>query len=450
MRRILISGLVICFIIVFSIFFFDSPLYSRTAIIAGICLVLWLSENGPPFVPTFLLFALIPLLLGPLDSKYNLRGVMAWAADPVLALFLGGFVIGEATHRFGLDKRLANSILGLAGNSAIKILFFVGFVTAFLSMWMSNIAAAALMIASVRPLLSKVDQDSRLRRAILLSIAIGANFGGMATPIGTGPNAIAISSVSNAYTVTFTKWMFFAFPLTIGMLIAGLLIIAVRFGVFGNRNDGEIEIINGSQLIGDRPAISSGERLFLFICLSTIALWLSEPIHNIPASVVSLGAVSLLFLSGILSRDDLFSIDWSTLLLIAGGITLGKLLEQSGLVKLFADSIPWQNLDPSLILFLICFASALLSALMSNTATVVMLIPLAMALIPQPSTAILVAISASFGVPFSISTPPNAMVYGEGGIRSGDLFWHGIILMVTGCLITTLTGKFVLNLAGIP
>ena len=189
---------------------------------------------------------------------------------------------------------------------------------------------------------------------------------------------------------------------------------------------------------------------FLIVFAGTIVLWLTEPIHKIPAAVVALGSAAFVFLSGILTKEDLRKVDWSTLLLIAGGITLGRLLEQSAFVRDLAANVPFAELNPMLSLFLLCLASAILSALMSNTATAVMLIPLATALIPAPSTAILVAVSASFGVPFLISTPPNAMVFGQGGVRFGDLFWPGLALMILGCLLVSLTGKTALNFVGIP
>jgi sodium-dependent dicarboxylate transporter 2/3/5 len=149
-----------------------------------------------------------------------------------------------------------------------------------------------------------------------------------------------------------------------------------------------------------------------------------------------------------LDRKDLNSVDWATLALIAGGITLGNLLEQSGLVKTAAASVPWATLHPFMRLLLLCFASAFMSALMSNTATATMLIPLAGSLDPNPSTTVLIAIAASMGVPFVISTPPNAMVYGE-GVKSRDLLFPGLILMILGCILITLTGSYVLGLMGI-
>ena len=119
------------------------------------------------------------------------------------------------------------------------------------------------------------------------------------------------------------------------------------------------------------------------------------------------------------------------------------------MVKAAAASVPWEQIPHLALILMLCFASALLSALMSNTATATMLIPLAASLDPSPSIAILVAIAASFGIPFVISTPPNAMVYGEGGIRASDLLSPGLVLMILGCLLVALTGPSVLKFIGI-
>jgi sodium-dependent dicarboxylate transporter 2/3/5 len=430
----------------------ESAMHTRVTTIAGVCLVLWLSETVPPFVPTFLLWTLTPLFLGALDKKFGLANVLEWAVDPVLALFLGGFVLGVATERYGLDKRLAVIALGRAGKSFNKFLLLVILLTAFLSMWMSNIAAAALMLACLRPILLDLQTDNSLRRALLIGVALGADLGGIATPIGTGPNAIAISSMSSTgQSVSFLGWMIFALPLSVGMLLAGFLLILLRVRRTKDDWTSELGRLNQILFVDKKNEMQTpGEIGFLCVLGVTILLWLTEPFHSVPAAVVSLGVTSFLFLSGMLQKEDLLRIDWSTLLLIAGGITLGRLLEQSAIVASIATNVPFSELNPIFGLFLLCLASATLSALMSNTATVVMLIPLALALIPQPSTAILVAISASFGMPFVISTPPNAMVYGEGGVKFNDLFLPGIVLMVFGCLLISLTGRIVLNFIGIP
>ena len=191
-------------------------------------------------------------------------------------------------------------------------------------------------------------------------------------------------------------------------------------------------------------------RLVVIVFFLTVAAWLTEPLHGTSSAIVALIASAVLFGSGLLRREDIARIDWSTLGLIAGGIAMGTLLDQGGLSKFAATAIPWAEIPHVTRLFMLCFTAAILSALMSNTASVTMLIPLAAGIEPGPSTAILIAIAASLGVPFVISTPPNAMIYGEGGITFSDLAVPGLILMFLGCILVTLTGPFVLNLLGIP
>lgn len=451
MNRWIRIGIVAVLLIVAPQLFIESVIYARVVSIAGVCLLLWISEIVPPFVPTLLLWTLVPLLLAPIDSRFALSNVLSWAVDPVMALFFGGFVLGAATERNGLDQRLTQFALRSSGGSFKKFLLFVILITAFLSMWMSNIAAAALVLACLHPILRKFEDDHVLRRSLLIGVALGADFGGIATPIGTGPNAIAIASISATQPVSFLSWMTFAFPLTIGMLALSYLYLwwqARPSESDWKEKDSQLSGI--SELSRDHADVKPHRFAFLIILVCTIALWLTEPIHRISAAVIALGSAAIIFLSGVLTKKDLLKIDWSTLLLIAGGITLGRLLEQSAFIRLLSANVPFADFSPTFSLFLLCLTSAMLSALMSNTATVVLLIPLATALIPTPSTAILIAVSASFGVPFMISTPPNAMVFGQGGVKFGDLFVPGFILMLVGCFLVSLTGKAVLNFAGIP
>lgn len=410
------------------------------AVVGGVCLLLWLSEIVPPYVPTFALWALTPLLLAPLGEEFGLRRVLGWSAEPVLALFLGGFALSAAARRYGIDAWIARVAVRLSRGRRLALLALTTLATATLSMWMSNIAAAAMMIAALHPLFAGMPPDDRFRRALLVGVALGANFGGIATPIGTGPNAIAIAAISREQPISFLSWMVFALPLVLGLLLAGLLLLALRFRVAGAAD------LPG--LSGQPPA--GRARWVVCLFFATVAAWLTEPLHGASSALVALIATAALFGSGLLERQDLERIDWSTLLLIAGGIGLGNLFEQSGLVREAASLIPWAAISPFLRTFLLCFASALLSALMSNTATVTMLIPLVGSFDPSPATAILIAMASSLGIPFVISTPPNAMVYGEGGVRSSDLLVPGIALMIPGCLLLSLTGPFVLRLAGIP
>ena len=437
-KQWLIVGSIAVVVAVLCLSLIANPIHARAAAIAGVCLVLWLSETVPPYVPTFVLWACVPLFLQPFGDAFRLGKVLNWAADPVLVLFLGGFTLSVAASRYGLDSQVAHLALRFSKGNRVALLFLTAFATAFLSMWMSNIAAAAMMIVALRSLFVDVDKDNSFRRAVLLSVAFGANFGGMATPIGTGPNAIAISFVSKHEPLTFVTWMAFAVPLTIGMIIAGLFLLALIFKVKGKA---KLHDVQSHPLDGEAKAV-------VIIFALTIIAWLSEPLHGTPSAVIALITTAVLFGSGLLKKKDLNQVDWATLALIAGGITLGNLLEQSGLVKATAASVPWMTFHPFVRLLTFCFASALMAALMSNTATATMLIPLAGSLDPNPSTAILIAIAASTGIPFVISTPPNAMVYGE-GVKSSDLLFPGLILMILGCLLVALTGNYVLGLMGI-
>ncbi|HYH86862.1 MAG TPA: DASS family sodium-coupled anion symporter [Pyrinomonadaceae bacterium] len=423
-----------------SLVWIKDPLIARAVVVAGVCLTLWLSEAVPPFVPTLVLWLMTPLLLQPLSEEFRLGRVLGWSAEPVLVLFLGGFALGVAARRHGIDARLAQIALRLSGGRRLALLALTAAATAFLSMWMSNIAAAAMMLSAAHPLLAGMPEGDRFRRALLLSIAVGANFGGIATPIGTGPNAIAIAAATRHQTITFLDWMAFALPLSLGLIVAGVLLLALRFRVRG---------VTALPDLPQRPR-SRGASGVLIVFIVTVAAWLTEPLHGASSALVALAATAVLFGSGLLERRDLSRLDWSTLMLIAGGIGLGNLLEKSGVVTAVAAAVPWAHVPDLARVFLLCFASATLSALMSNTATATMLIPLAASLDPAPSTAILIAVAASLGVPFVISTPPNAMVYGEGGVRSGDFLAPGLALMLLGCLLISLTGPFVLNLLGIP
>jgi solute carrier family 13 (sodium-dependent dicarboxylate transporter), member 2/3/5 len=419
----------------FSFAYFDDPIQSRATLIAGFCLILWLSEIVPPYVPTFILWALTVLLLNPVSDKFNLNEVLKWSANPVLLLFFGGFSFGVAASRYGLDNLLAKVAVKFSGGNRIFLIILTVLASAFMSMWMSNIAATAMMIAALHPLTSKLELNNNFRKALLLGIAVGANFGGIATPIGTGPNAIAISALAKYKQISFVDWMSFALPITIGLLIAGTLLIVFLYRVKGDFKVEETEFFG----------LSIEAKFVVLIFILTISAWLTEPFHGVSSSVVALISAAVLFGSNLLRRKDLNSIDWGTIALIAGGISLGNLLEQAGLISFWADKISWTGMPFALQIFVICFLSALLSALMSNTATVTMLVPFALSFIPNPSIAVLVAVSASFGIPFVISTPINAMVHSEGGLNAKDFFIVGFPLMLLGCFILAFTGFYFLS-----
>lgn len=412
---------------------------ARAAIIGGVCLALWLSEWVPVWVPTLVLWAAAPLLLGAFGGEFAPLSVLAWSADPVLALFFGGFALAAAAGRHGTDRWVAAAALRFSRGSAMRTIALAALATAALSMWMSNIAAAAMMLGAFKPVLDGEPRDGSLRRGLLLGIAMAANVAGIATPVGTGPNGIAIAAAERYRHITFVHWMAFALPLTLGLLAAVLVLIALWI-----RPTGEAQVQPGS-LDGPLGRVRTLAAVFAV----TVLLWLTEAVHGIPAWHVALASAAALLVLGLLRPRDLLRIDWATLVLIAGGIALGALLDRSGLMRLMADALPLSTAPPTLRILLLCLMSALLAALMSNTGTATLLVPLSVAVSGAPSAAVLVAVAASLGVPFVTSTPPNAMAYGA-GLRARDLLVPGLVIMLGGCLLVALTGPWVLRLMGVP
>jgi sodium-dependent dicarboxylate transporter 2/3/5 len=420
-----------------SLFFIPDPVQAKAVAIASICLALWLTEAVPPFVPTLLLLSLIPIALN--GTTYRLSTVMGWMADPVLLLFLGGFSLGVAAQRYGIDAAITGLAVRWSGGQRLRLLALVMISTAMLSMWMSNTAAAAMMIAALRPMLVSTDIADRFRVVLLLGIAIAANLGGMGTPIGSPPNAIAVAALSGEHQVTLLGWMLFGLP-----LVAVLLAFAFGVLIFMNRiADGKIAQTQPSVAVGIQ-GLRAWSVVIIFSAM--VVAWLSEPLHGLSVSLVAVCGTIVLFGSGLLSRTDLRSIDWSTLILIAGGLGLGRLLQESGAIAAATTAIDWSVIPGGVRIAILIGIGSMMSAVMSNTATATMIIPLAYAIDPSPSTPILVALGTSLGMPFMISTPPNSLVYGEGGIRMQDLFWPGIIIMVVGCLLLSVFGPIIFNL----
>jgi sodium-dependent dicarboxylate transporter 2/3/5 len=314
-------------------------------------------------------------------------------------------------------------------------------------MWMSNIAAAALMLGAMRPIWSARGADARLRGAMLLAVALAADLGGIATPIGSGPNGIAMAAVSEHRRITFLDWMLFGLPLAAGLTLAAVGLVWLRF-----RPAAQLGLDPSPPPAEAREAGTGGRAarvLLAVVCGVTVLLWLTEAAHGIASAAVAAGTVVALFATGLLRPRNALDLDWSTMLLIAGGIGLGGLLDASGIVARLAGAVPLADLPAPVRLFSLALVAAALASVMSNTGSAALLIPLAGSVDPSPSAAVIVAVAASFGIPFGISTPPNAMAVAA-GLRTQDLLVPGLVILVGGCALVALTGQAVLRTFGVP
>lgn len=450
---------------------------ARALLIGGTALACWLTEWTPAWLPTLLLWLGVPALFAGLGADWGPATVLGWSADPVLLLFTGGFALAAAARAQGVDRRIAAAALRLAHGDAWRLVVTSAVATWVLSMWMSNIAAAALMLAAVAPVLDVLEARSPLRRALLVAIAMAANTGGIATPIGTGPNAIAIAAAAPVHRIAFVEWMAFGVPLAAGLL-GGVLVVLwwwvhrqtggarvpvpvlvpdagavtravgpAPSGTHAIAHEGRHEAsrtVHGDEARGmDRASRPHAGRVAAIGGMAIVA-WLTEPLHGVPAWQVATALVGVLLVSGALPWRDVVRLDWATLLLIAGGLALGGLLESAGLIRHVGRLLSLEALAPGARVALLVLVAALGSALMSNTATATILVPLAWAVAPAPSTAVLVAIGCSLGVPFVISTPPNAMAVAR-GLPSSALLVVGVPVLLVGSAVVAWTGPWVLG-----
>ena len=316
--------------------------------------------------------------------------------------------VAAAGARHGIDSAIAGAMVRVSGGRRLGLLAAMMAGTAVLSMWMSNIAAAAMMFAALKPLFPGGAGDSvtpadpaeaRFRKALLLGVAFAANFGGIGTPIGTGPNLVAIGAVSDRFRIRFLDWMLFGVPLALVMVAAAGGLLAWIYGVRGR--------VAGAPPVQGEGAMRSGWAVVAVFTVA-VAAWVLEPLHGIPAPVTALAIAAALFALRLLDESDLNRLEWNTLLLIAGGVTLGNLFHDAGIDSALAASVNWGALPRPLLLLSLALAAALISAVASNTAAAAMLVAIALGIDPLPSIAVVVALGASIGVPFVISTPPNS------------------------------------------
>lgn len=368
-----------------------------------------------------------PEKLGTLLSS---KEVMATFADPVIMLFLGGFMLAIAATKTGLDVRLARVLLKPFGKRSEMVLLGFLLITGLFSMFVSNTATAAMMIAFLTPVLKALPESGKGRIALALAIPIGANIGGMGTPIGTPPNAIAMGYLD----IGFNEWMLFMMPFV--FLILFLCWFLLRFMFPFTQKEIELKI-EGETAKGIQPFIVN----VTFVV--TILLWcLGKDMTGISANAVAILPIVVFCTTGIIKRRDLEEINWSVLWMVAGGFALGLALQKTGLAKVLIDNIPFGALNPVALLVvagLLCWA---LSNFISNTATAALLIPI-LAVVAEASPALEaiggsrtllvgVAMAASFAMCLPISTPPNALAHSTGLIEQKYMVRVGVIVGIVG------------------
>lgn len=374
---------------------------------------------------------------------------------PIIVLFLAGFLMAEAMRSTGIDRLIALTILRRSSTRPAMLMLSMMAITAFLSMWMSNTAAVAIIIPIGLAILDKISNDNiTFHKALILGVAYAGAMGGIGSAIGTPANMLALTFLSDfADTqLTFNDWFAYGLPMVLIMVPIIWLYLLLTFKVSTKSNIDrsvyEKELKNMGQL-------NFRQRLIFVVFLSVVALWLTESFHGIHSSMVALGGALVLFFAEILDKDDLRRINWDALLTFGGGLSIGSLLVTTGVSDWIAlQLIGLVTLPQIVVVFLLAALTMIIGAFISNTACAAMLIPLAIPLArilqidPRLLVAI-IAISSSIDFALVVGTPPTMMAYSTGYFKTTEIFRRGIVLDVIGVTILSLGVIWIWQLLGV-
>ncbi|MBU1618607.1 MAG: DASS family sodium-coupled anion symporter [Gammaproteobacteria bacterium] len=414
----------------------------------------WITEIVP--IPVT---SLLPMIFIPLLGIDKLDAATSPYAHPLIFLFLGGFFLSIAMEKTVLHKRIALKALSMVGSSPGLQIAAVMAVTAFLSMWMSNTATAVMMLPIGLSIIAmaKASTQDQFGKAVLLGIAYSASIGGVATLIGTPPNALLAAYLSKSYNIqiSFADWMLLGVPLALTMLvICWVWLTKIHFRMPKTQlaqNDTSAQL----QALG---AMSRSQKLVLIVFALAAFSWISQQWlvkwTGLPVSdtVIALCAAALLFIlpgekgsgTALLEWKDSQNLPWGVLLLFGGGLSMADQIQKTGVAELLAQQLQLLHTVPPVLLLLVVTSLIIfLTEVTSNTATAAAFLPLLgpVALSMDLSPLYLVvpaALAASFAFMMPVATPPNAIVFASGKLQIKDMVRAGLVLNLVGIVIISL------------
>ena len=303
----------------------------------------------------------------------NYKDIMAAFADPVIMLFLGGFVLAFAATKVGLDVQLAKVMLKPFGTNPKMVLLGVLLVIGVFSMFMSNTATAAMMLTFLTPVLATLPKDGGGRIALALAIPIAANIGGMGTPIGTPPNAIALGAINDSLPadqqITFVGWMIRMVPYVIVMLLFAWLLLLKLYPFKAKKIELKIE--------GQEVKATPFQKYVVWVTFAlTIILWVGEKWFGVNSNVVAMIPFAVFSATGIMKAKHLEHINWAVLWMVAGGFALGTALNQTGLASTLIENIPFASWNALVVMLAGGFICYFLSNFISNSAAANLVVPI--------------------------------------------------------------------------
>ena len=420
----------------------------RTIAIFCYAALMWMFEIIPAWATsvTTIVFLLIAvsnkgLANETMGSLVNYKELMAAFADPIIMLFLGGFVLAITASKVGLDVVLARVLLKPFGTNPKWVL--LGFLTliSVMSMFMSNTATAAMMLAFLAPVLRTLPADGGGRVSLAMAIPIAANIGGLGTPIGTPPNAIAIGQLAAMdINVGFAAWMIRFVPVVIFMILFAWWLLQVLFPFKAK----DVKIVINTN---EEHEMDWKFWVVTITFIATILLWMTGELTHLNSNVVALIPFGVFALLGIFKRDDFAKIDWHVLWMVAGGFAIGTALNKTGLAAALVESIPFGSWSAIVVLIIAGLLGWLLSNFIANSSAANLLVPILAVVGTAMSeqlgafggvTTLLVCVAAStsFAMLLPISTPPNAIACSTGLIKTNDMVKVGLIVGLIGIALS--------------
>lgn len=422
-----------------------NPIQQRVIAIFVWAACMWIAEAVPAWTTSLLIIVIMLLTVSdsaitPLISGYDksdlisYKTIMNTFANPTVMLFMGGFILALVASKSGVDVSMARAMLKPFGSKPNVVLFGFMLVTAVFSMFVSNTATAAMMLTFLAPVLRQLPTTEKGTAALGLAIPIGANIGGLATPIGTPPNGIALQYINGelGLGVDFGEWMLVMTPLMFAILVIAWVILRISYPFTAKKIN--MHIVGGAK--------KSWRTYVIYATLAiTILLWMFEKVTGINSYVVALFPIGVFAITRIIKSSDLKDIDWACLWMVAGGFALGEGMSKTGLADNLVKAIPFDNWPAIVVLIgggLICWT---LSQFISNSAATALMVPIMVAVgkgIEEPlgefggigTLLVGVAMAASFAMSLPISTPPNAIAYSTGLIRTKQMFITGMLVGV--------------------
>jgi solute carrier family 13 (sodium-dependent dicarboxylate transporter), member 2/3/5 len=428
-----------------------SVMEHRLLAIFMMAVMMWVLEPIPVFATSVLVIMLELLLVSDKGLAFlmtpevenfgkvlSYKSIMHSFSEPIILLFLGGFFLAAAATKYRLDLNLARVLLRPFGEKPANVMLGLMGVTAIFSMFMSNTATTAMMLALLVPILKTMPLDDKGRITFALAIPFAANIGGIGTPIGTPPNAVAQKYLTGENAIAFADWMVFSVPYVVVMLLLTWIMLCRFFPI----SIPAIKVDINSRWQKGPQAFTVytvfGLTIFLWIFAGLLGLGLTS-------HIIAMLPVTVFCATRIITPKDLKQMDWDVLWLVAGGLALGSGLKATGLSKSLVEVIPFDSMSGVMIIAVGASVAMAMSTFMSNTATAALILPIMAALgtgLPELAAmggtqmiVIACTFACSMAMAMPISTPPNALAYATGFLSTKDMGKAGIFVGIVGlCL----------------